>query len=133
MIHRETASVDYEAFTGGVEYTFYGIFKSDVDFGTLIEYSHDNRPQGERGVFDRDLFFGGRLAFNDIQSTQILAGFVIDTEKQSRSFRVEADRRLGDTWKASVEVQIFDKIDEDDPLLVFEKDDYLLLEVARFF
>ena len=133
MIHRETASVDYEAFTGGVEYTFYGIFKSDVDFGTLIEYSHDNRAQGERGVFDRDLFFGGRLAFNDIQSTQILAGFVIDTDKQSRSFRVEADRRLGDTWKASVEVQIFDKIDEDDPLLVFEKDDYLLLEIARFF
>ena len=133
MIHRKTDSIDYEALTGGFEYTFYGIFESVIDFGTLLEYSHDNRRQGARAVFDRDLFFGGRLAFNDIQSTQILAGFIVDTEKQSRSFRVEASRRLGDSWKSTLEVQIFDNIGEEDPLAAFEKDDYLLLEIARFF
>ena len=133
LIHRETGLIDYEAFTGGFEYTYYGVLGSNIDFGTLVEYSHDNRPQGERGVFDRDLFFGGRLAFNDIQSSQVLAGFIVDIDKQSRSFRVEASRRVGDNWKASIEAQIFDNVDEDDPLVAFERDDYLLLEIARFF
>ncbi len=133
IIHRDTDAIDYEALTGGFEYTFYGVFESDIDFGTLVEYSHDNRPQALRSVFDRDLFFGGRLAFNDIQSTELLAGFVVDTDKQSQSFRLEASRRIGDSWKGTIEAQLFNNIDEEDPLIAFEKDDYLLLEVARFF
>ncbi len=133
MIHRDTDAIDFEALTGGFEYTFYGVYESDIDLGTLVEYSHDTRPEGQRGVFDRDLFFGARLAFNDIQSTELLAGFVLDTEKQSRSFRLEGNRRIGDSWKGTIEVQVFTNIDDKDPLIAFEQDDYLLLELARFF
>ncbi len=133
VIHRDTDQVDFEALTGGFEYTFYGVFDSDIDVGTLLEYSHDNRPEAQRGVLDRDFFFGARLAFNDIQSSELLAGIIADTDKQSRSFRLEGNRRIGDSWKGTIEVQLFTNIDEDDPLIAFEKDDYLLVELARFF
>ena len=133
MIHRDTDALNYEALTGGFEYTFYGVFESDIDLGTLVEYSHDNRPEDLRGVFDRDVFLGARLAFNDVQSTELLAGFVVDTDKQSRSFRLEGNRRIGESWKGTIEVQVFTNIDENDVLKSFEDDDYLLLEMARFF
>ncbi len=58
---------------------------------------------------------------------------VYDTEKQSQSYRLEGNRRLGDSWKATIEAQVFSHIDDNDVLLAFEDDDYLLLELARFF
>ncbi len=133
VIHRDTDQIKYEALTGGFEYTFYGVFESDIDLGTLLEYSHDNRPQDQRAVLDRDFFVGARLALNDIQSSELLAGFFVDVEKQSRSFRLEGNRRIGDSWKGTIEIQVFGNIDESDPLIAFENDDYLLVELARFF
>ncbi len=133
MIHRNADSNDRDAFVFGFEYTFYGIAESPVDFGALAEFSHDNRPEGEAGAFDNDLFVGGRFAFNDAQSSEILVGFIVDTDNQSRSFRVEGNRRFGDSWKATLELQLFSNIDEDDVLTAFEKDDHLLVELARFF
>ncbi len=133
MIHRATSDISYEALTAGFEYTFYGVYESDIDLGTLVEYSYDNRPADQRGLFDRDLFLGLRLAFNDVQSTELLAGMVYDTEKQSQSYRLEGSRRVGQSWKATIEAQVFSHIDENDVLIAFEDDDYLLVELARFF
>ncbi|MCP3689651.1 MAG: hypothetical protein GY784_14685 [Gammaproteobacteria bacterium] len=133
MIHRTTSDISYEALTGGFEYTFYGVYESDIDLGTLVEYSYDNRPADQRGVFDRDLFLGVRLAFNDTQSTDLLTGMVYDTEKQSQSYRLEGSRRVGQSWKATIEAQVFSHIDDSDVLVAFEDDDYLLIEMARFF
>lgn len=133
LIHRETNGDSFEAGTAGFEYTFYGVLDSDIDVGTLAEYSHDNRSPSQRGVFDRDLLVGARLAFNDAQSSEMLIGLVIDTEKQSRTFRIEGSRRLGDNWKGTIEVQTFSNIDKNDVLTSFSRDDYLLLELARYF
>ena len=133
VIHRDTDDINFEAMTGGFEYTFYGVLESDIDLGTLVEYSHDNRPEDQRGVFDRDVFIGARFAFNDVQSTELLAGFIVDTEKKSQSFRLEGNRRIGDSWKMTVEAQVFTNIDDEDLLFSFKDDDYLLLEFARFF
>lgn len=133
LIHRETSGDSFEASTMGLEYTFYGVFDSDINVGTLAEYSYDNRSPSERGVFDRDLLIGARLAFNDAQSTDVLIGLVIDTEKQSRTFRIEGSHRLGDSWKGTIEVQAFSSIDKSDVLASFSRDDYLLLELARYF
>ena len=133
MIHRDTEEPSFQALTGGFEYTFYGIFETDVDLGSIAEYSYDSRASIDRGVFDRDLFLGARLAFNDAQSSELLAGVFYDTEKHSQSFRLEGNRRFGDSWKGTIEMQIFSNIDPTDPLFAFEKDDFLLLEMARFF
>ena len=133
LIHRDSEAPSYQALTGGFEYTFYGIFASDIDLGTLAEYSWENRDKTRRGAFDRDLLIGARLAFNDVQSSELLAGFVIDTERHSQTFRVEASRRIGDSWKASLEALVFSNIDKNDVLAVFENDDFLLIEIARYF
>lgn len=133
LIHRETNGNSFEATTAGFEYTFYGVFNTAIDLGTLAEYSYDNRSLNQRGVFDRDLFVGSRLAFNDIQSSEMLIGFVIDTEKQSRTFRIEGNRRFGDSWKGTIEVQTFSNIDNTDVLAAFNRDDYVVLELARYF
>jgi hypothetical protein len=102
MIHRDTSPSAYQALTGGFEYTFYGVFDSDINIGSLAEYSYDSRDEGQRGVFDRDLFVGARFAFNDVQSSEILAGFVVDTEYGSQTFRLEGSRRFGDSWKSDL-------------------------------
>ncbi len=133
LIRREADSADRSAFVAGFEYTFYGILDSATDLGLLAEYSYDNRPEGQRGVFDRDLFVGTRFAFNDVQSSEILAGLIVDTDNGSRSFRVEGNRRFGDSFRGTLELQLFANVDDADPLAALAKDDHLLLELAYFF
>ena len=133
LIHRRSESADTDAFVYGFEYTFYGVFDSVADIGSLVEFSYDNSPEELRSVFDRDLFVGARLALNDAQSTEVLAGFYVDTVDYSRSFRVEASRRLGDSWKLEVELQTFTNIDEDNRLAAFADDDFLQVDLAWYF
>ena len=133
LIHRRSDSATRDAFIYGFEYSFYGVFETSADIGAIAEFSYDNRPEELRGVFDRDLFVGARFALNDAQSTEFLTGFLVDVEKYSRNFRIEASRRLGNSWKASFEVQTFSNVDTDDPLQALAHDDYMLLELAYFF
>ena len=133
LVHRRADSGNRDAFIYGFEYTFYGVLDSVTDIGAIVEYSYDNRPEGQRGVFDRDIFIGARLALNDAQSSELLTGFLVDTDKGSRNFRIEASRRVGDSWKASLEIQAFGNVDADDPLIALADDDYLLLEMAYYF
>jgi hypothetical protein len=107
--------------------------ESVLDLGMLVEYSADDRPKSEAGAFDNDVFLGARFAFNDAQSSEILAGFVIDSDNRSRTFRVEGNRRFGESWKGTLELQTFSNIDPDDVLAVFENDDFVLLEMAYYF
>ena len=132
-IYRETAEDSYPAWTAGFEYTVYGVFDSSIDFGALLEYSYDGRPEGRRDSLDRDLFLGGRFTVNDAQSTELLAGLVIDTHNHSQSFRVEASRRFGQSWKASLELQTFHNVDSADTLAAIDQDRYLLVEWGYYF
>ncbi len=139
FIHRDADSSDYNAYTAGIEYTFYGVFESDNDFGVIVEHSYDDRPEfeveggGEGAVFDNDVFLGGRYSLNDAQSGEVLAGFVVDLDNQGRTFRVEGNRRFGESWKGTLELQTFSNIDENDVLSSIEDDDYLKLEMAYYF
>jgi hypothetical protein len=131
-IHRDVNSEAFNAVTAGFEYTFYGIFDSAVDLGTLVEYSWEDRDINP-GVFDNDLFAGMRFAFNDAQSSEVLAGVIVDTDKDSTTLRVEASRRIGDSWKLTGEMQVFSSVDRADPLFAFSRDDFLLVELAYYF
>lgn len=131
-IHRSLDSGSFNAATAGFEYTFYGVLDSSVDMGTLLEYSWDSRDVNAP-IFDSDIFGGFRFAFNDVQSSEVLAGLVVDTDKGSQSFRVEASKRIGESWKLIGELQVFSHVDVSDPLKAFEQDDYILLELAKYF
>ncbi|RUM95028.1 MAG: hypothetical protein DSZ28_00125, partial [Thiothrix sp.] len=76
---------------------------------------------------------GSRFDFSDEQSTEILAGGVFDLDTSTRSFRIEAARRLGQNWKLTGELQIFEHIDMNDLQFTLRDDDFLSLELARYF
>lgn len=91
----------FGALVGGFEYTFYQINETDADVGVLGEYLYDGRDNDKAPptAFDNDLFLGARLTLNDINDTAALVGTVVDLETRTTSFRLEAERRIGDGQK----------------------------------
>jgi len=131
-INRSTNADDYHAAVGGFEYTINAVNDSSADLGLLAEYHYDSRGEQATSPFQNDLFLGARLAMNDVQSTEMLAGVFADLDTQGRSFRVEASRRFGDKTKLNLEAQFVNGTEPSDPLDAFRDDDYVQLEVQRF-
>ena len=132
-INRSGDPQDYSAATGGFEYTFVGIRESNINLGVLMEYHHDSRGEEATSPFQNDIFIGSRFDFSDEQSTEILAGGLFDLDTSTRAFRVEASRRLGRGWKLTGDLQIFEQIDQIDLQFDLRDDDFLLLELAKYF
>ncbi len=117
----------------GFEYSFYGILDSDADLGVVVEYLWDSRDKPAQNPFDNDLFSGLRLSLNDIQSTSVLAGTISDLDGDALSFSVEAERRLGDAGRITLEYRAVTTSNKTDPLIAFADDDFLEIRLARFF
>lgn len=131
--HRRSERGDYVAAAGGFEYTFVGVFGSAVDVGLLGEYLWDERDDPAASPFEDDVFAGIRIAGNDIASTQLLAGAIMDNDSDAVFGTVEASRRFGNHWKAVLELRVFDSTEPGSQLNGAETDDYLSLEIVRFF
>lgn len=153
---------DYRVATvAGFEYTFYALFQSEIDVGVIGEFLYDSfrTPSlpsiGDlpaQGVppqllvddqrfgleapptpFEHDVFSGFRMTFNDVQSTELLAGVIVDVEDGSRFWTVEAARRLGDRFKVSLDLRRFDGFDDDSFFASIGQDDFVQLQIARYF
>ena len=133
MISRGGQGDRYAALTGGFEYTFVGIYETQYDLGVIAEYLYDDRDDEATTPFANDMLLGARFTFNDVQSTEILAGFIFDLDNSGQMFNLEASRRLGDAWKLSIESRIFTGLDNDDPLYSFKEDSHLQAELAWYF
>lgn len=83
--------------------------------------------------FQDDLFIATRWALNDVQSTEILAGVIIDLESDALIGSVEASRRLGENWKLTAEIRTFTDIPVTDPLYSVSEDSLLQVELTRYF
>ncbi|MCI0507585.1 MAG: hypothetical protein L0Z73_15945 [Gammaproteobacteria bacterium] len=123
----------YTALTGGFEYTLVGILESQYDLGLLAEYLFDDRNKDATTPFDNDMLLGGRFTFNDAQSTEILAGVIVDLDNDSQMSILEASRRLGDAWKLTIEARTFFNIEFNDALYNFRHEDHLHAELAWYF
>lgn len=132
-IHRGGQGRTFTAVTAGFEYTFFGAFGTDADIGLLAEYLWDSRGDDAPTPFQNDVFFGTRIGFNDVQNTQLLAGFIIDPGSGAVTFNLEASRRIRDSWVLSLEARAFTGVPRDDPLRPIRKDDYIQLELAYHF
>ncbi|MEB8433825.1 hypothetical protein OO007_16420 [Cocleimonas sp. KMM 6892] len=132
-IHRKRKGDDYSAAVGGVEYTLPAISESGAELGLLAEYHRDSRGEVANAPFQNDLFFGARLALNDEDSSELLAGAFVDLDNSSKSLRLEASRRIGNGMKLNIEGQVFTDVDENDPFYTFSKDDYIQVELEKFF
>ena len=70
---------------------------------------------------------------NDEQSTDALLGVIKDTHDDSYLISLEANRRLGDSWKLSVQASKFLVDGLDQSLKSFAEDDFLQIELGYYF
>jgi hypothetical protein len=126
---------DHGEAVAGVEYSFFDLAESGADLGMIAEYLYDDRGDDADQPFQNDLMLGLRLALNDEQSSEALIGVIQDLDGGGRSLRVEASRRLGASFKLSLEAQWIEDVDRaDDPLLAtLAKEDSAQLQLAWFF
>ena len=133
-IARETQNDSFTAAVGGFEYTIYQVADSAADVGVLLELQYDGRDDGEPlTLADNDLFAGIRLALNDTQDTAVLAGVGYDLETSETYLNIEADRRLGDDYVVELRARFFTNANPDDTSYAIENDDYLQLQLSRYF
>ena len=133
-IARETKNDSFTAAVGGFEYTLYQVADSTADVGILLELQYDGRDDGEPVTFaDNDLFAGIRLAFNDRQDTSVLAGVGYDHQTAETYVNIEADRRLGNDYVLGMRARFFTHAEPSDAIFAIENDDYLQLQLSRYF
>lgn len=123
----------FMAATVGFEHTRWSAFGSDMDLGTLLEFSYDGRDNLTFNLFDEDVFAGLRLSFNDAPGTQILGGVLTDLESGTALGTLEASRRIGTGWTLGMVGRLFLSDDPEDPLHWFRRDDYLEATVEYYF
>ncbi len=128
---RGLARNDYVAATGGFEYTFTGIFETQMDLGVVAEYLFDERRDFALTPFENDVAGALRLAVNDAASTEFLFGWVQDIDTNARFLFLEASRRLGDQWTLQLEIRAF--LDQPPTAFLFAlRDDDLLQLVLQY-
>ena len=133
-INRETQNDDFNAAVGGFEYTYYQVADSSADVGVLLELQYDGRAEAEPiTLADNDVFAGIRLALNDTQDTAVLAGVGYDVKTSETYLNIEADRRLGENYVAELRARFFTNAEPGDTSYAIEKDDYLQLQLSRYF
>ena len=133
-IARETQNDTFNAAVGGFEYSFYQVADSAADVGVLLELQYDGRDAGEPVTLaDNDIFAGIRLALNDTQDTAVLAGLGYDLDTSETYLNIEADRRLGNDTVLELRARFFTNAEPADTSFAIENDDYLQLQLSRYF
>ncbi len=123
----------YTALTAGFEYTFVGVFESQADLGIVSEILYDDRGKNALTPFADDILLAARFTLNDTQSTEALLGVIFDSDDSTRVVTLESSRRLGEDWKISIEAQAFLNVANNDFLYGLRRDNYLQVELARYF
>lgn len=129
---------EYVASVVGGEYKVSSVFGSAADLDLLGEWNYDERgrqavPRRSPLTLDNDFFFGVRLAFNDVQSTEISAGVLGDASRNTRTLAVEVDRRLSDAWLLHLESSAILSIDKADIQYQGRRDSFIELNLVYNF
>ncbi|MEM8961328.1 MAG: hypothetical protein AAGD38_07625 [Acidobacteriota bacterium] len=124
---------DHLAVAGGFEYTFFDVRGSGLDVGVLGEYLWDERGDEATTPLEDDLFVASRLAWNDVQSTELLVGATVDLDSGATFVNLEGSRRLGDRYEIEIRLRAFVDAELTDLLADFEDDDYLQVTLKRYF
>jgi hypothetical protein len=132
-IYRTGQGDDFFACIGGFEYSFVNIRSSGIDLGLIGEWAYDERGSGSTTGFDNDLMAGARLALNDADSTEVLAGFKQGLDSDERVLSVESSRRIGDNWKVAVDALFVLDSSVEDPIHALRDDDNIQIELMYYF
>jgi len=138
----------YTAATFGFEKSFVGVFGSRADLGIVTEYLFDDRHDGATVVGDDDVALGFRLTANNVADSSALLVWVWDRDSDEILTTLEASTRIGSHWKLVVEATIFSHgdrpvpsapgylfvlMDPSNELGLFQDEDFLKIELTRYF
>ncbi len=125
----------FYATTAGLEHTLYGIADSNIDIGVLFEHLYDGRDPklAPPSIANHDVFGGFRITLNDTQDTAILFGTLFDYRSDALFINLEAERRLTNELKLTLNSRFFMHIPPSDPLTFFRNDDFLEMKLHWYF
>ena len=124
----------FAAATGGFEYTLFDLFETGLDLGFVVEYMYSGASQVNLPtIFQDDFLTALRFGFNDVQSTEILAGVIFDRTSNARFYNIEASRRLGDSFTVDLEVRLFTGAPKSDPAYFFRQEDHVRAQLNYHF
>ncbi|RDV29170.1 hypothetical protein DXV75_01540 [Alteromonas aestuariivivens] len=133
-IHRRGQSEDFTALVAGFERTSVGVFDTSHDLGVLMEYQFDERTDNFFANGQNDLMLGLRWVFNDLDGTEVLAGYVQDLDELATySGFVEASSRMSDQWRWKLDAYFLSSDDETDTYFYLRRDDHIQLTLEYFF
>jgi hypothetical protein len=120
----------------GGEYTFKNVSGSGVDLGLLAEFNWDDRKSSWRNpgtIYNKDVFAGMRLTFNDAYDTNLLLGTLVDVDNHSTFISFEASRRVFTNWRAELEARFFAAGADLEIIRAVDSDSFVQLRLKRFF
>lgn len=124
--------MDHQAMTVGLEFTWAQVI-SGVDLGLLLEYLYDDREDVSLGAFDNHIFPAMRVALNHQDGGEFLIGAILSCSTgQMETGRIEASSRIGDQWKASLQVNVLQNLEDGHPLNRMKDDDAFKLRLSYF-
>ena len=124
---------DHSAVVSGFEYSFYDIKESGADLGIVAEWMYDERGEDSTEAFQNDVLIGLRLALNDEQSLEGLLGVITDLDEGGQLITLEASRRFGSNLKGSLQMTVFEDVENDTAFSGFDDEDNLQVELSYFF
>ena len=132
------AEEDYFAAVAGGEYAFYSVAGSAVDLTPVSEWNYDGRghdatPGRSPNTLQNDLFFAAHLALNDVQSTEITAGFFADVNRTTRTLALELNRRVLSEWSLRAEYIGLISVDPEEIHYLLRRDSFLDLSLTYNF
>lgn len=83
--------------------------------------------------FEDDIFIATRFALNDVGSTEFLAGVIVDIDDQTTSASFEGSTRIGDNVRISLNIYLFEHVDQQSAFHNLRKDDQIEARVAWYF
>ncbi len=131
-IYRMSGGGNYGAFVAGFEYTFSNFLKTGGDLGVVSEYLYDERGNNTIRGMDNDLFLGLRFSGNDISSTQVLIGGILDMRKSTQLYSITASRRLNEIFKLEIKGNWFHNVSQEEFLYLFKNDSMIQLKLMMY-
>ncbi|MCB1646851.1 MAG: SPOR domain-containing protein [Pseudomonadales bacterium] len=137
----------FQAGVAGVERLLKG-WVAGQDLGVFLEYQHDGRDQLVRVPGDDDLALGVKLYPSGSQRADGSVTWIWDRDTHELLTRINASMTLGDAWKLAIESAIFSQgtrpvtslpgyiytlQNPDDELGFYQDEDYIRVEVIRYF
>ncbi|MAV76175.1 MAG: hypothetical protein CL691_06105 [Cellvibrionales bacterium] len=126
----------YSAATAGFELALPALFNPDYDYSLLAEYLWDERRDE---ALANDVFIGLRIGFNDLQSSELLLGSIMDLDRQELLTFIEHSYRNNNNGKIDLTVRLFDapgdtsSRKQETDFFELHNDDYIALSYTQYF